>query len=98
MFRIIGIYLTFVLALSRFIRIMVVNSSMKIMFEQLPNVDKILKLVRSVYMVRENKQFLLEEELFAKIIFLYRSPETMIKYTRPPNWNTDQIQSDKKNI
>jgi hypothetical protein len=33
-------------------------------------------------MVRENKKYLLEEELYAKILFLYRSPETMIKYTR----------------
>ena len=55
---------------------------MRIMFEQLPDVDKILRLCRSVYMVRENKQYLLEEELYSKIIFLYRSPETMIKYTK----------------
>ena len=55
------------------------------MFEQLPNVDKILNLCRSLYMVRENKKFKLEEELFSKIIFLYRSTETMIKYTRRKN-------------
>ncbi len=55
---------------------------MRIMFEQLPNVDKILKLLNSIYMVRENKKYLLEEKLFSKLIFLYRSPETMIKYTR----------------
>jgi hypothetical protein len=52
------------------------------MFEQLPNVDRILKLCRSIYIVRENKKFKLEEELYSKILFLYRSPETMIKYTR----------------
>ena len=52
------------------------------MFDQLPNVDRILKLCDSLYMVRENKKFLLEEEIYAKILFLYRSPETMIKYTK----------------
>jgi hypothetical protein len=30
-------------------------------------------------------EFGLEEDLFAKLIFLYRSPETMIKWTRPKN-------------
>lgn len=86
------------LALSRFIRIMVVNSSMRIMFDQLPNVDRILRLVRSVYMVRENKQFLLEEELYAKIIFLYRSPDTMIKYTRPAKQTNNGSNSDQETI
>lgn len=52
------------------------------MFEQLPNVDRVLKLCHSVYMVRENKQYILEEYLYAKIIFLYRSPEVMIRYTK----------------
>lgn len=33
--------------------------------------------------VRESMEFSLEEDLFAKLIFLYRSPETMIKWTRP---------------
>ena len=85
---IIGIYITFVLALSRILRIMVINSSMRIMFEQLPNVDKILKLLNSIYMVRENKKFMLEEKLFSKLIFLYRSPQTMIKYTRNTKLNS----------
>lgn len=28
-------------------------------------------------------EFDLEEDLFAKLIFVYRSPETMIRWTRP---------------
>ena len=34
--------------------------------------------------MRERGEFGLEEDLFAKLLFLYRSPETLIKWTRPP--------------
>lgn len=81
-FSIIGIYITLVLAVSRILRFWVLNSSYRIMFEQLPNVDKILKLLSSIYIVRENKKFKLEEKLFSQLIFLYRSTEVMIKFTR----------------
>lgn len=50
--------------------------------EELPNPDKILNLCRNIYMVREAKQYSLEEDLVAKLFFLYRSPETLIKWTK----------------
>lgn len=33
--------------------------------------------------MRESGELDLEEDLFAKLVFLYRSPETLIKWTRP---------------
>lgn len=80
---IIGMYTTFVFLVSRFVRSFFNGSSQKIMFEDLPYVDRILQLCLDIYLVRESMEFALEEDLFAKLIFLYRSPETMIKWTRP---------------
>lgn len=39
----------------------------------------------------------LEEDLFAKLIFLYRSPETMIKWTRPKDEKLDGDDDDGYN-
>lgn len=68
---------------SRVLRGIFAEQVAKIMFEDLPNVDRILQLTLDVYLVREAREFGLEEDLFAKLIFLFRSPETMIKWARP---------------
>lgn len=44
--------------------------------------------------VRESMEFSLEEDLFAKLIFLYRSPETMIKWTRPVDEQSNDDDTD----
>lgn len=76
------------------------GASSKIMFEDLPYVDRVLQLCLDIYLVRESLEFTLEEDLFAKLIFLYRSPETMIKWTRPKKErnedDTDSLSTDTK--
>lgn len=59
------------------------------MYTELPFVDRILQLCLDIYLVRESQEFTLEEDLFAKLIFLYRSPETMIRWTRPAEEQSD---------
>ncbi|XP_071494350.1 piezo-type mechanosensitive ion channel component 2-like isoform X1 [Diadema antillarum] len=85
-YGIIGLYVSLVLVIGRFVRMYFSGVSYQIMFNELPNVDRILKLCLDIYLVRESGEMELEEDLTAKLIFLYRSPETIIKVTK---WKTD---------
>ncbi|XP_044515574.1 piezo-type mechanosensitive ion channel component 2-like [Gracilinanus agilis] len=89
-----GLYVSVVMVIAKFIREHFNGISRSIMYEELPDVDRILKLCTDIFLVREIGDHDLEEQLFSKLIFLYRSPETMIKWTReaqpPPQQPVDQ--------
>lgn len=80
-YGIMGLYVSVVLVIGKFVRGFFSEISHSIMFEELPCVDRILKLCMDIFLVRETGELELEEELYSKLIFLYRSPETMIKWT-----------------
>ncbi|XP_076830673.1 piezo-type mechanosensitive ion channel component 1 [Brachyhypopomus gauderio] len=84
-YGIMGLYVSVVLVIGKFVRGFFSEISHSIMFEELPCVDRILKLCTDIFLVRETGELVLEEELYSKLIFLYRSPETMIKWTREKN-------------
>lgn len=85
-----GLYASVVLVIGKFVREFFSGISHTIMFEELPNVDRILKLCTDIFLVRETGELDLEEDMYAKLIFLYRSPETMIKWTREKTeWQTE---------
>ncbi|KAK1157641.1 piezo-type mechanosensitive ion channel component 2-like [Acipenser oxyrinchus oxyrinchus] len=81
-YGIVGLYMSVVLVIGKFVREFFNGISRSIMFEELPCVDRVLKLCTDIFVVRETGDLELEEQLFCKLIFLYRSPETMIKMTR----------------
>lgn len=87
---IVGMYTTLVLVAGKMLRGYFAGSALKIMFDDLPNVDRILQLCLDIYLVRESNELELEEDLFAKLVFLFRSPETLIKWTRPPEEETPE--------
>ncbi|XP_031619369.1 piezo-type mechanosensitive ion channel component isoform X2 [Contarinia nasturtii] len=95
---VIGIYTTFVFVASRFFRGLFSGSSFNIMYSELPFVDRILQLCLDIYLVRESLEFSLEEDLFAKLIFLYRSPEVMIRWTRPAEEQSTDDDEDESDI
>lgn len=69
---IIGLYIGMVFVIGQFVRTLTSGGSHTIMFDELPNVDRLMKLCKDLYFVRENGELALEEELFAKLIYLYR--------------------------
>ncbi|XP_061162541.1 piezo-type mechanosensitive ion channel component 2-like [Saccostrea echinata] len=83
-YGIIGLYVTFILLIGRILRLSTTGLAEKITYLELPYVDNMLQLCLDVYLVREMHEFRLEEDLYAKLIFVYRSSETRVKYTRLP--------------
>jgi hypothetical protein len=68
---------------SRFVRNTLLSTgNTSIIIDELPNVDKLLNLCKNIHMAREAKEYALEEDLVAKLIHIFRSPETLIKFTR----------------
>jgi len=80
--RIIGLYLSLVLVVAKFLRMWTEDRAYRIIYEELPNPDYIISLCKDVYVSRESQEWCLEEELFAKLIFLFRSPEMLLKVSR----------------
>uniref|UniRef100_A0A1I7TGZ6 Piezo_RRas_bdg domain-containing protein n=1 Tax=Caenorhabditis tropicalis TaxID=1561998 RepID=A0A1I7TGZ6_9PELO len=80
---VIAVYLSVILVVGRgIVRGVFTTSPSTVMFTELPNADHLLKICLDIYLVREAKDFMLEQDLFAKLIFLFRSPATLIEWTR----------------
>lgn len=76
-------YLSFVLVAFKFIRTsFIVGRILYVHLEEAPDVDKLLELIDQIVLARELKDFWLEEELFAKLIFILRCPEVLFYMTR----------------
>ncbi|XP_060599283.1 piezo-type mechanosensitive ion channel component 2-like isoform X3 [Ruditapes philippinarum] len=94
-YGIIGLYVTFILLIGRMLRLSTTGMAATISFRELPNVDNIMRLCLDLYLVREMQEFRLEEDLYAKLIFVYRSAETRIKWTR---LHRADVEETKKNL
>ena len=62
--RIMGLYASVVLVIGKFVREFFSGISHTIMFEELPNVDRILKLCTDIFLVRETGELDLEEDMY----------------------------------
>lgn len=79
---IISLYTTVCLVCARKLRGLVFGGLHRIIYTEMPQVDTMLQLCYDFYLVRASGEFALEEDLFAKLLFLHRSPATLAEYTR----------------
>jgi len=79
---VLAMYIALVFFVARLIRSMLASNPLDLIITEMPNPDYVLKICQDIYLVREARDFLLEEDLFAKLIFLFRSPQTLIKWSR----------------
>lgn len=61
------------------------NSIHNIWLDDMPNIRRIYEIINDIYVVRELNEYRLEEDLFAKLLFIMRSRELAIKLTRFDN-------------
>ncbi|PSS10163.1 Piezo-type mechanosensitive ion channel like [Actinidia chinensis var. chinensis] len=81
-FSIWGLYITFVLAVGRFIRLQCSDLRMRIPFENLPSCDRLLAICEDIYAARAEGELEVEEVLYWILVKIYRSPHMLMEYTK----------------
>ncbi|KAG9157001.1 hypothetical protein Leryth_009041 [Lithospermum erythrorhizon] len=82
-FSIWGLYITFVLAVGRFIRLQCSDLRMRIPFENLPSCDRLIAICEDIYAARAEGELGVEEVLYWTLVKIYRSPHMLLEYTDP---------------
>lgn len=82
-YGVVGLYISVVLVLGKFLRLSVDNLSHKIMFQDLPQVEAIHNICQIILLARESTppDLALEEDLYRLLVDIYRNPEVITKWT-----------------
>jgi hypothetical protein len=81
-FSIWSLYITFVLAVGRFIRLQCSDIRMRIPYENFPACDRLVAICEDIYAARAAGELELEEGLFWTLIKIYRAPYMLMEYTK----------------
>ncbi|XP_076904496.1 piezo-type mechanosensitive ion channel homolog [Bidens hawaiensis] len=76
-----GLYITFVLAVGRFIRLQCSDLRMRIPYENLPACDRLIAICEDIYAARAEGELVVEEVLYWTLVKIYRSPHMLLEYT-----------------
>lgn len=78
---VIGIYVTIVYAVGRFLRIIFDRYSEKAIYEELPETGKLMEICEGIFIAQLEGDMVKEKRLYDLLIIIYRSPELLIKMT-----------------
>jgi hypothetical protein len=81
-YGVLGLYVAVVLAAGRFIRLSISDLTLRIVYEDLPHPDPVLKICSDTILAREFGDFLTEEMLYWQLINLFRNPVELMKKTK----------------
>lgn len=79
--RIIGLYVSVVLVIGRFIRSYVSSLPTELLLDEIVYPDPLIKLCHDIFLVRQSKDFKLEEILVGKLFSIFRSPQKLMEVT-----------------
>ena len=80
-----GIYATLVWTVGKFIRIFFDKISQRVIYEEMPEPNELFELCEGIYIYRNQRNLVEENQLYDLLIRILRSPETLIKLTNLDN-------------
>ena len=78
-----------VLVIGRFMRGYIAALPSQLLINEILYPEQLLSLCRDIFLVRESKEFRLEEILVGKLFYIMRSPAMVVKLTEEPKQKTD---------
>ena len=88
LYSIIGIYISIVSVAASFIRGQLFGTTNTIMFDELPEVDALWHFLNDIYLLRTAYEFQIENDLFDRLIYIYRNPQVLLYWTQETNKNS----------
>ena len=92
---VVGLYVTIVIAIGRFLRIVFDKISQRVIYEELPNVKQLFEICEGIFIAQAEGDLVKEKQLYDLLILMYRSPEALLKITGTRlNHREDQTDSE----
>eukprot|EP01084_Bolivina_argentea_P252927 424721_1 len=91
-YSVVGFYAIVVYSFAQLLRLLYGDQVKEIIFQDLQNVDYILRIVTAVKLARNQRNYHLEELLYRKLIRIYRDPALIVTLTkRQDNTNSTTV-------